>query len=490
MKNDRETAAKHARKKLASFVDYIWDIELSSVSWFHRLGVKVLRVVHLVFKGFRDDECSLHASALTFSTLMAIVPVLALSLALARGFGDVDVARAKIKSVVMEWTAGFKPVPADAGEMAKPGDTPAGVGADKKKDDTDKEPPTPEIAAMINDMVDKLFKKVENMKFKALGGVGLVLLIWMAIDVLGRAESAFNKVWGVTSSRTLVRKFTDYLSVVIVLPVLLIAASSLPVVAFLTKFFDETVAPGLSFLISSATLKSLTTIVMSTLGFTFLISFLPNTKVKLVPGLTGGFVTALFFIAWLWLCAALQIGVANYGKIYGSFAVIPILLAWVFVSWGIILFGAEVAFAVQNCTTFRMEQGARRANVQAKIILALSVVLESAKAFAGQAGGFSAANYGESKRVPVRFLNEIVDELVHAGVLGELSGEKGRFVLLRSPDSVKVKDVIDVIMCSGVEPKALGLGTIDAGIERILKQASDGMNSSLSHMTVQELMKG
>jgi len=477
------------KKGFRELIEYIWDIELGSVSWVRSLGVKVMRVIHLVFRGLRDDNCTLHASALTFSTLMAIVPVLALSLAFARGVGNVDEAKGKIKDMVMEWTNGFRPATGGTNAVAAVPGKEVGPGAQSQPGEAvvSKEPGE-ELADTINGMVDRLFQKVEGIKFKALGGIGLVILVLMAIDVLGRVEAAFNNVWGVAKGRSVFRKFTDYLSIVIVLPVLLIAASSLPVVSFMTRFFDQTVAEGLKCWISSAALKDMTMIIMSTLGFAFLFIVMPNTKVKAMPGLVGGFVTALFLLCWLWVCATLQLGVANYGKIYGSFAMIPILLGWIYVSWGIVILGAEVAFAVQNCATYRMEQGARRASIHAKIVLSLSIICEAAKALAGKVGDFEVAAYAERRHVPVRFLNEVIDELVQAGLLAELVQKSGRFVLRKSPDSIKVKDVVDVVMRSGVGPEALGLGTVDTEIDRVVKKASEGINSSLSNTSVLDLV--
>jgi len=471
------------KKGLRNLVEYIWDIELSSISRVHSFGVKVMRVLHLVFRGLRDDNCALHASALTFSTLMAIVPVLALSLAFARGVGNVEEAKGRMKDMVMEWTNGFRPVTGATNAASGV----SGIELAIRERAGTKEAGD-ELADTINGMVDRLFQKVEGIKFKALGGIGLVILILMAIDVLGRVEAAFNTVWGVAKGRNVFRKFTDYLSIVIVLPVLLIAASSLPIVSFMTRFFDQTVAEGLRCWVSSAALKDLTMIVMSTLGFAFLFIVMPNTKVKIIPGLAGGFITALFLLCWLWICAALQVGVANYGKIYGSFAMVPILLGWIYVSWGIVILGAEVAFSIQNCATYRMEQGARRASIQAKIVLALSIICEAAKALAGKAGDLEVSAYAERKHVPVRFLNEVVEELVQAGFLGELVQKSGRFVLLKTPDTIKVRDVLDVIMRSGVGPEALGLGTIDTEIDRIVKKASDGINSSLSNTSLRDLV--
>ena len=471
------------KKGLGALLEYVWDTELQSLSRVRRFCVRMLRVFHIVGRGFRENDWTLHSSALTFSTLMAIVPVLALSLAFARGFGNVEVARERVHGMVAEWTSGFRPLSNEdvmtTGTVARI--VPSAVKNTPEESKTD-------LAESIDSLVDRAFLKVEKLKFKAIGGIGLVILVLMVIDVLGRVEYAFNKMWRVTKSRTVFRKFTDYLSVVMVLPVLMLAASSLPIVSHAARFYHENVADSLKLWVGAAVLSHMAMLVMATTVFTFLIIFMPNTKVRFTPGLVGGLITAVLFIAWLWVCAALQIGVANYGKIYGSFAVIPILLAWVYMSWVIVLFGAEVAFAVQNCSTYRMVYGARRASVQAKIILALSVVLEAAKGMTGTGGAFDAAAYAARKRLPMRFLNEVTGELVSAGFLAEVTGGRVGFVLLRTPDSIRVSDVINVIMQHGAGPGDLGLTTMDAALEPVVKQAFEETDRSLSRTTVQDLL--
>jgi membrane protein len=477
----------------------VWDVELTSLSRLHGLGVRAVRVIVLVFHGFNDDECPLHASALTFNTLMAIVPVLALSLSLARVFGGAELAREKVQLAVREWTQQFS-----SGEEETPPEVlpdaeaplvlpstnalAAAVAGTEAPDDGLLTPE--ELAEEITAIIDDGFEKVEQISFTALGGVGLVLLLWMVIVVLGRVESSFNRVWGVTVARSLWRRFTDYLSVIIIFPFLVIAATSLPVIEMVSRPLDPVAADMVRNAMGSAFLKTLTVLTMTTLCFTFITMFLPNARVRYGPGFAGGFVAAALFLTWLRVCAGLQVGVARYGKIYGSFAVVPILLAWVYVSWQIVLFGAEVAFAVQNCATYKMEQGAHRANVRSRLTLALSVVVEAARAMLGEAGVFDAGAYARVRRVPVRFLNGIVDELVHMGLLAELSDRPSCYVLLKSPSALRIADVMDAVMRSGVEPSALGLGQVDACVADAVVRVEGGMDTAMAQATVQDLLKG
>ncbi len=474
--------------------DEVWDVELSALSVRRRFGVNAIRVVQLVIKDFRKDECPLHAAALTFSTMMSIVPVLALSLALARGLGGEDAAKGWIREGVADWTSGFSKgtnaVSGASGAQSSAAQVavvvtpavsnPLGAAA---IDDVD----PAALAKQINRIVESGFEKMENVSFRALGGVGLAVLVWMVIAVLGRVESSFNQVWGVTVERPLLRKFTDYLSVLFILPILLVAASSLPIVDFTTRYLDAHSARVVRDVLGSGLLKHLTVFTMTSLAFTFLIMWMPNARVRFLPGLAGGVITAVCFLIWLWVCAALQVGAARAGKIYGSFATLPILLAWVNVSWQIIFLGAESAFAIQNCSTYRMEQGAHRASVRARLILALSVVTDAARAMMTDGRPFSANAYAQERRIPVRFLLSTMDELIHAGLMAEVVAAPGSYVLLRTPDTIPVNDVFNCMMQAGVNPGGLGLGRVPVAVIGVVDLMDKGMDGALKGMTVRDV---
>ena len=147
----------------------IWEIELHSLSRLKRLGINFVRVVFLVLKGFQDNECPLHAASLTYSSLMSIVPILALALAILRGLGAGEWAEQRVIQAIVVMPDQFQ------------------------------------------DFVVNLFTYVKNTNFATLGGIGLVLLLWTVVQVLGCVEMSFNRVWGVTLPRRLLRKFSDYL---------------------------------------------------------------------------------------------------------------------------------------------------------------------------------------------------------------------------------------------------------------------------------------
>lgn len=464
----------------------VWDIELTSLTALHRFGVSSVRVVTLVFKGFKEDECTMHASSLTFSTLMAIVPVLALCLSMAKGFGDGDSAKTWIEDSVSNWTATFASAPMEPAN----GQTNNIAKTSKPNGNTSTEDNfvQSELAARINLLVEQGFEKVDNISFAKLGAIGLILLIGMVISVLGHVESSFNRVWGVTVGRSLWRRFTDYLSVLLILPILIVPAASMPVMDMLARFMPDNMAAIVQSIVSSGMFKSMVVVGMTSLVFAFMIMFMPNAKVKFIAGISGGFVTALLFIMWLSICAMIQVGVGKYGKIYGSFAVVPILLAWVFTSWQIVLFGAEVAFAVQHNATYKMEQRSHKANLKARMTLALAVVVESARSMIKATPPFEAADFAKKNKVPVRFLNAVINELVQAGYLALLSKKAETYALLKAPGKLQISDVITVVMDSGIGPGALGLSSVDPRIAKAVDATSGGVDKSLQGATVESLL--
>lgn len=466
-------------------VDGVWDIEMNSISRLRRLGVKAVRVVHLVVKGFIDNQCPLHASSLTFSTLMSVVPVLAVSLALARGFGAGENfeawCRSKAHEVLME-KAGATNVLSEAGAQSPGATASKGSGAAASSGKV----PDKELASRMDNLIEQVFSSVRNVSFAKLGGIGLLILLWSVVQVLGQVESSFNKVWGVTAGRPIHRKVLDYLSVLIIVPILAVAASSLPALSAISRYLNPSVAGGMTNVLNSVWMQGLIVVVMATLAFAFMIMFMPNTRVKMLAGLGGGFIAAVLFIGWMELCIAVQIGVAKYSSIYGTFAAVPIVLFWVYVSWQIILLGAEVAFALQNVSTYRMEMQAHASSARSRFVLALSVIKIAARAMLENEPVFEAAAYAREKGVPVRLVNRVIRDLVDAGLLAELSERPGFFVLLKSPDSVTVKDLFNIAFGSGgsLEASALNLG---GTIGEVIRKTDTGLDAALAGCNVRSL---
>ncbi len=480
----------------------VWDIELGALPGARRVLFRMVRVVQLVVRGFKHDECVLHASSLTFITLLAIVPVLALGLSMARVFGADDHARTQLKALAREWLTDQPPaLPflTSAREVAPAApEPPAATEAPdapppEAPDATAPPTPTPPAAdgalsiERIEELIDTGFDRVAELNFRALGGLGLAFLLWAVIGGLGQVEGAFNRVWGVTDQRTLSRKFTDYLSVLIVVPFLITVASTLPVVDQLGDFLSGDDAPMALPLLGQRLLRLGGAVVLLTLSFAFLLRFLPNTRVRPGPCLVGGLVTAVLALGWLRLCTAFQVGVARNSAFFGSFATIPVLLSWVYVSWAILLFGAEISFAVQNADTYRMEQGAGQASMRTRLIVAVDLLATAARRLVAGDGLLSIGDYVRERRVSVRLVNDVVRDLAQRKLLVEIAEEPGVFAVRRDVSGLTVAEVVRGLLDSGSQPRALG---VRGPVEGLLREPFDAGLAELLPQRLTEVTPG
>ena len=457
----------------------VWDVELSAVRGVRRALVKTVRVLFLAAFGFRRDECVLRASSLTFMTLLSVVPVLALSLSVSKGVMDGDELRTRASEAIHNAFATYFPEAASGSAAA-----PAAEGS---------VPPAPEVSvpaaegtgtregeevgealpggggassssaaggldeAFFQNLAARAFDIVDGLNFRALGGIGLLLLVWTVVGLVGNVEKAFNRIWGVTENRPLVRKFTDYLSVIVVLPALSIAASSVPIVAELQNRVASLDGGAMPHLAGIPVFKTIWVLMLLTVSFSFLLRFTPNTRVRLWPGVLGGFVAAVGFSGWLKICLSLQIGVAKYSSFFGSFAAVPILLFWGYVSWVIVLVACEVSFAAQNADTYQMERGWERPSPRARLLLAASLLRELASSVRGGDGLLDVVAFNRRHLVPVRFVRETVARLVEAGVLAPVAGRDEAFVSRVDLQTWTVADLASALMRAG-EPSPASLG--------------------------------
>jgi len=370
-------------KKVIQFIQTdIWRIRLQNHSRSRSFLIKLLRVVVLSFRGFDEDKCRLRASALTLYSLLSIVPVIAMIFGIAKGFG----LEARVENMIMERLEGQE-------EMAE------------------------EVINFSQSLLD-------NAKGGLIAGIGVAILFWSIIKVLGNIENSFNHIWGIKKARTLGRKFSDYLSFILVCPILLVISSSITVVissqiAAVTEKMAalEMVASFILFLLK------FTPYVVIWILFTFIYFFMPNTRVRIRAALIAGFVAGTAFQLVQWVYVTFQIGVAKYGAIYGSFAALPLFLIWMQLSWIVVLFGAEISFAYQNVDTYEFEPDCLNVSHSFKNLLALLMSHLLVKNFCQGEKAWDATQISHKLDMPIRLVRQILYELVAAGVVSEVLQE-------------------------------------------------------------------
>ncbi len=294
---------------------------------------------------FLDNDCPIHAAGLTYFSLLAVVPVLCCILVTAKMCGVDRVARDQINAQIDAAITNIDRAQDDP--LAKL--TPAGEAELERKRIA-----AAEFARQARRVSDELFSRIERFDTGTFGWIGIALLFWTVISTLASVETSFNRIFGVEKARAIWNRIWMYPLLMVVLPVLSAVAMSLPVLGAVksaivatmgSTWLTKWVSDGLIWVIDSTAFRLSFTLVTSTFAFAFFFWAMPNGKVRVKHAFYGGLITAVLFGGWLKVCALAQVGIAKSSALYGSFAFLPIVLAWSYMSWQIVLFGANIVYS-------------------------------------------------------------------------------------------------------------------------------------------------
>ncbi len=346
------------------FENWLWPDNFHELTGWQRSSRQILRFLFILFAEFRRDRINLRAAALTYSVVLSLVPMLALSTAILKGMGAGDqMHQAAYKLIdnlsnttptathppaALAESEQKRPLPAQK-QNAIPSETSATTPDNTKKPELNKD-----FSTHLYDAVDKIFAYVNRTNFAALGIIGTFLLLITVLIVINGIEEALNAIWQVDKSRSPGRKFMNYMALIIVCPLTInlgLGATTMlntPAIAVhIDKFFPIAWVQGIIF--------KLIPIALLTLTFFLLYYFLPNLKIKAKAAWCGGLAGALGLITLQKIFILLQVGVANYNAIYGSFATVPLFLLWIHSTWMVFLLGAEVAFVSQHFQNYHVK---------------------------------------------------------------------------------------------------------------------------------------
>lgn len=423
----------------------IWRMRLKELAPPKFWSIKLLRVSLASWKEFNEDNCNLYASALTFYSILSIVPILAMAFGIAKGFGFENVLQERL---------------------------------------LEKFPGQQEIFGQIFGFAHTL---LENTKGGLLAGVGVGMLFWTIIKVLSDIETSFNAIWKVTKTRTLIRKFSDYLSIMLICPILMVVASSLTVfvatqIAFITQ--KIAVLGSISFLVNFI-LQLLPFAVMWAL-FTFVYLFMPNTKVRLSSGVFAGIIAGTLYQAVQWFYVKFQVGVASYNAIYGSFAALPLFLVWLQLSWRIVLFGAELAYVYQHAEEYDFKPDCARISYAMKRVLAVQVAALIVKNFVQGRRPVTFSHISDTLKVPPCLLAHILDQLVSSGILVQaVSGNKAGYHPAQDSGKITIKYVVDTLENIGED----GLPFFAAAEFQAVQDSFKMLSSTVEKSSVNKLLR-
>jgi len=412
-RGDAPTLGQRLARLVKLLTRDIWVEDFSDRSQQGRRVVTVARWLYLVAYGFLRDRCLLRAAALAFTTTLSIAPFLAVAFTITKAVGLQNTEF--VHGLLMKLTAGR------------------------------------------TDLVTLFLNYVQSTNVKKLGYVGLVVLLFTALSLLATIETAFNDIWGVAKGRSPWRKFTDFFSVTLICPLLLLVGFSLTISLQNEAVVQKILSVTAFNYIYLGLLKALP-YVMMWLALTFLYAFMPNTRVSLGCALAGGVIGGTLWQAAQWAYVGWQVGVTKYNAIYGGFAQFPLFLFWLYISWVIVLLGAEISFSLQNMKTFESEVRAGHVNFEGRIKTAILFLLLLTEAL--KRGELPPSNEEAAQRigVPVKAVNDVAEVLAAQRFCNRLDDEHGpTYGLARDPEAIRISDLI----------RALSRGKGDSGLDFI-----------------------
>jgi membrane protein len=400
--------------RMIRFVTHdMWRLPVENLTRGRAFALRQLRVLYLAWRGFREDNLSLRASALTFYSILSSVPVFAILFGLARGFNFEENLQAQL---------------------------------------FEKFPEQREALSTIFQFATAALAETQK---GWVAGIGLVILFWSVLKVLASIEVSFNDIWKISRGRSLFRKFADYIAIVLICPLTLIVSGSLTLF-ITTQISDYSARIAVVGAISPALLLLLkgVSLLLVLAMFTFLYVVMPNTRVRLKPAIIGGVVAGTAFQLMQVGYVHLQVGVSKYNAVYGSFAALPLLLIWLQLSWFIVLLGAELAYAVQNVDTFDYTTENYRLSTRTRRLLSLLLARNVVKSFVAHQPAPSTHDLAKQTGMPYglvqRLCNDFVDSGIFARVIQSESSDPG-YQPARDINTLTVQTVIESIEKLGSE---------------------------------------
>lgn len=356
----------------------IWQIPLRELPRGKSLLIRQLRIFMLAFRGFNEDKVQLRASALTYYTLFSIVPVVGLGFGIAKGFG----LEIYLENQLREALSGREEV--------------------------------------YNWIMSFSQTMLETARGGMVAGVGLVILLYTVFQVMSNIESSFNDIWQIKKGRDWTRMLSDYFAMMFIAPLFFILSSAATV--FLNTQVSQ-ISQNLQYLgFLSPVLFFMANLVpyfLIWIMLTLLYMVMPNTNVRFSSALLAGIIAGTLFQLVQWAYIFFQIGVSRYNAIYGSFAALPLLLMWMQISWLVVLFGAEVAFANQNVENYEFDAETQNISPFNKKLLSLYVMHLLTKMFAEGQTPAGSEKIAHILEIPNKLVRSILNDLVEANLINE-----------------------------------------------------------------------
>lgn len=424
---------------------FVWDRDLKQSTWTRALGFHVLRVFYVMLRDLRDGQLTLRAMGLVYTTLLSAVPLLALALSVLKGFG-----------VHNE----FAPILRDF--LSPMGD-------------------------QGNEIADKILGFVENTRVGILSSVGVVLLLYTVLSVMQKIEDALNHIWHVREKRSFSRRFSDYLSVLLVGPVLIVASTGLSgaamnngIVGYLAQI------EPLGMLIRFAVI--LIPLAMAIAAFTMIYIFIPNTKVQLPAASVGGCVAAILWKIAGWFFAVFVVSSGKYEAVYSAFASLIVFMLWLYTSWLILMIGASIAFYHQHPEFLAMQRERARLSGRVKEKLALLIMHRLAVNAYTDGRASKLGELTQATGVASDLAGIVIESLEQSGFIVRTADRADAYLPGKPLDTTTILDVIVAMRRDGEEKRSSyeSLASV-AAVDAVDKEVIKATEVALQQLTIKDL---
>lgn len=428
------------------YADHLWQSVDPTWPWWRRTGLRGAQLAAALIRELTRGELSMRAMSLVYTTLLSLVPLLALSFSVLKALG----VHNSMEPVLLRLLA------------------PLG---DKSVE-----------------LTETVIGFVENIRVGVLGVFGILLLFYTAVSMLQKVEKSFNRIWRIERTRPLARRFGDYLSVLIVGPVLVFSAVGVTASASSNTFLDHlTHLEPLGTLIAIA--GRFVPYLLVIAAFTFLYAFIPNTRVRLGAAIGGAVLSGLMWESASLAFAEFATSATTYNAVYSGFALLLFLLIWLYVGWLILLIGCQMAFLLQYPNYIRPSTTGSFVGNRTREHLALQVMTLIAQRFvAGQPAVPATELANETGERPEAVFS-VVDRLVAAGLLVEIGNASTALLPARDLDTLLLSDIIETVRSDRAdEPDEQAAPPMRGAVRREITQYEEAIRGALGERTVRDLV--
>lgn len=429
------------------FIKKLWKTNAASVSRVKSLELKALRLIYVILKGFSEEQLILRAMSLVYTTLLSFVPLLAVSFSVLKAFG--------VHTRFMIFLYYFLEPLGDSGI----------------------------------DLSMKIIGFVENVKIGVLGSIGLSALMYTVISTVQKIEGALNYIWNIKGTRGFSQRFSNYMSVLLVGPVLIFSAFGITTTLMSSTIMKNFMAIQLLGPVVYV-LSRLAPYMLITAAFTMIYVFLPNTKVRFRSALAGGFAAAVLWQTIGWIFTSFIASSAQYSAIYSGFATLILFLIWLYWNFLTLLIGARVSFYVQHPQLLDAGSEIMRLSDRLKERLAIAVMFLVGRSFQNDKPHWKFVALTQKLGVPQEFISEVLSILENRGLVVSTLSEPPAYLPAKDLETITLNEIISAVRLSGEDShsSSKSIASIPE-VDGVMKHIEQAITLSLDKQTLKDLVR-